>query len=168
MRRPRASYSIIGPGKAVIYIINHSQIIDLLKLRVFQLLPTLKVEYLKSGPQIWNRLEKLFPKMILLLKIGPGKAVISINIHSQIINLPKKRAFQLLGTVKIANLKFQLQIWNRFEKSFPKMILLLRIGPVKVVISINILSQVINLQKKRIFQLLSTLKIANLKFWLPI
>ena len=127
----------IGYGKVVIFINNHSQIINLLKRRVFQLLHTLKVGNLKFRRQIWKRLGKSFPKMVLLLKIGPGKADISINNHTQLINLLKKRVFQLLRTLKVGYLKFRPQIWNRLRKSFPKIVLLLELSFGKAVISIN-------------------------------
>ena len=75
--------------------------------------------------------------MVLLLKIGPGKAVISINNRTQQINLLERKVFQLLRTLNIWNLKFWPQIWKELEKSFPKIVLLLKIGPGKAVISIN-------------------------------
>ena len=114
-----------------------TQLINLLERRVFQLLHTLKVRNLKFRPKIWKWLWKLVPKMVLLFKIGPGKAVISINNCTQLINLLERRIFQLLRPLNIKNLKFWPQIWNRLGKSFPKMVLLLKFGFGKAVISIN-------------------------------
>ena len=127
----------IGPGKADISINNHTKLINLLKRRVFQLLRTLKVGNLKFWPQIWKRLGKSFPKMVLLLKIGPGKVVLFLNNRTQIINPLKKTVFQDLHTLKIENFKFWVKIWNRLGKSFPKMVLLLKIGSGKVVLFLN-------------------------------
>ena len=106
----------IGPGKAVISISNHNQIINLLKRRVFQLICTLKVKSLTFWQQIWNQLKKLFLKMILILKIGCGKADISVNIYNQIINLLKRKVFQLLCIPKVENLEFGPQIWHQLKK----------------------------------------------------
>ena len=124
----------IGPGKAVISINNHTQLINLLERRVFQLLHTLKVRNLKFRPKIWKWLWKLVPKMVLLFKIGPGKAVISINNCTQLINLLERRIFQLRGLQQILfpRKKSAVQSWLRvslqgFEVSTDKFLSHLRI-----------------------------------------
>ena len=77
------------------------------------------------------------PKKVLLLKIGPGKVVLFLNNRTQIINSLKKTVFQDLHTLKVENFKFWVKIWNWLGKSFPKMVLLLKIGSGKVVLFLN-------------------------------
>ena len=102
--------------------------------------------------------------MVLLLKIGPGKADISINNHSRLINLLKRRVFQLLQTLNVKNLKLQPQIWKQLGKLFSKVVLLLKIEHGKAFISINNRTQIISSLKKTVFQDLHNLKIENFKF----
>ena len=127
----------IGPWKVVLFLNKCAQKINSKNKTVFQVLHTLNVEKFKFRVKIWNWLGKSFPKMVLLLKIGPGKVVLFLNNRTQIINPLKKTVFQDLHTLKIENFKFWVKIWNRLGKSFPKMVLLLKIGSGKVVLFLN-------------------------------
>ena len=141
----------IGPGKVLLFLNNRTQIIKSLKKTVFQGIHTLEVENFKFQVKIYNWLQNSFPKMVLLLKIGPWKVVCFLNNHTQIINSLKKTVFQDLHTLKVENFKFRVKIWNWLGKSFPKMVLLLKIGPGKVLLFLNNHTQIINTLKKTVF-----------------
>ena len=107
--------------------------------------PPFQVQFSKVGPVLdlaWSgpnfeMHRSHLSRLYLLLKIGPGKVVLFLNNRTQIINPLKKTVFQDLHTLKIENFKFWVKIWNRLGKSFPKMVLLLKIGSGKVVLFLN-------------------------------
>ena len=104
------------------------------------------------------------PKQVLLLKIGPWKVVLFLNKWAQKINSKNNTVFQVLHTLNVEKFKFRVKIWNWLGKSFPKMVLLLKIGPGKVVLFLNNRTQIINPLKKTVFQDLHTLKLKTSNF----
>ena len=107
------------------------------QMTVFQDLHTLLAHWGGSEASQNFGLVMPSPKEVLLLTIGPGKVVRFLNNHTQIITSLKKTVFQDLHTLKVENFKFWVKIWNWLGKSFPKMVLLLKIGSGKVVLFLN-------------------------------